>query len=204
MKKATHIFPIFERTVPRAYKESVLNQRAKVIWLTGLSGSGKSTIAIELEKELFKLGYFANILDGDNIRSGINQNLGFSDKDRLENIRRISEVSRLFVESGIITINCFVSPTEDVRDLAKNIIGDDFIEVFIDTPLSICEQRDTKGLYKRARNGNVKNFPGINSPFISPKNPDIVIKTEDRTGNELAKEILEFIRDQIIKKGVEA
>lgn len=200
MKKATNIFPIFEKTVPRTYKESVLNQRAKAIWFTGLSGSGKSTIAIELEKELFKLGYFANILDGDNIRSGINQNLGFSENDRLENIRRISEISKLFVESGIITINCFVSPTEDVRDLAKNIIGDDFIEVFIDTPLHICEQRDIKGLYKRARNGDVKNFPGINSPFISPKNPDIVIKTEDRSVKELAEEILEHIIDKIIEK----
>ncbi|MDQ1769293.1 adenylyl-sulfate kinase [Labilibaculum sp. A4] len=200
MKKATNIFPIFEKTVPRAYKESVLNQRAKAVWFTGLSGSEKSTIAIELEKELFKLGYFSNILDGDNIRSGITQNLGFSDNDRLENIRRISEISKLFVESGIITINCFISPTEDVRDLAKNIIGDDFIEVFIDTPLHICEQRDIKELYKRARNGDVKNFPGINSPFISPKNPDIVIKTEDRSVKELAEEILEHIIDKIIEK----
>lgn len=198
MKKATNIFPIFEKMVPRAYKESVLNQRAKAIWLTGLSGSGKSTIAIELEKELFKLGYFTNILDGDNIRSGINQNLGFSENDRLENIRRISEISRLFVESGIITINCFVSPTEDVRNLAKSIIGDDFIEIFIDTPLRICEQRDIKGLYKKARRGEIKNFPGINSPFVSPKNPDMVINTEDRNANELAKKILEYIRDKII------
>ena len=157
--KKTHIHPVFNRVIPKETKEKLLKQKAKVIWLTGLSGSGKSTIAIGLEKKLHQQGFLTQVLDGDNIRTGINKNLGFSEDDRTENIRRIAEVSKLFLNCGIITINSFVSPTEKIREQAKEIIGEDnFIEVFVNTPLEVCEQRDVKGLYKKARNGEIENF----------------------------------------------
>jgi len=163
----------------RADKEKVLNQRAKVIWMTGLSGSGKTTLAIALEKKLHQEGFFTQILDGDNVRSGINNNLGFSDEDRKENIRRIAEVSKLFLNCGIIAINCFVSPTETIRNQAKQIIGaEDFIEVYINATLEVCEQRDVKGLYKKARSGEIKDFTGIDAPFEAPVNPEIEIQTD--------------------------
>ena len=150
--KESTIFPVFEKILQRSDKERILKQRAKVIWLTGLSGSGKTTIAIGLEKELNKKGYLTQILDGDNIREGINSNLGFSEEDRVENIRRIAEISKLFINCGIITINCFISPTEEMRDMAKKIIGgDDFIEVFVNASLETCDKRDVKGLYKKAK-----------------------------------------------------
>jgi adenylylsulfate kinase len=175
---AKNIYPVFDRIYDRKVKEEILRQSAKVIWFTGLSGSGKTTLASNLEKELFFRRFFCQVLDGDNIRSGINNNLGFSREDRLENIRRISEVTKLLVNTGIITICSFISPTEEIRQLAKNIIGEnDFIEVFLNTPLEVCEQRDTKGLYKKARSGEIKDFTGISSPFEAPKNPDIEIDT---------------------------
>ena len=163
----------------RKDKESFLNQNSKVIWLTGLSGSGKTTIAIELEKELHQMGYLTQVLDGDNVRSGINNNLGFGEDDRLENIRRIAEISKLFVNCGVITINCFVSPTESIRQIARDIIGsDDYLEVFIDTPLEECEKRDVKGLYQKARKGEIKNFTGIDAPFEIPQQPGLTRKNK--------------------------
>ncbi len=159
-------------------KEEILRQSAKVIWFTGLSGSGKTTLAANLEKELFFRRFFCQVLDGDNIRSGINNNLGFSEEDRLENIRRIAEVSKLLINTGMITICSFISPTDEIRELARTIIGkNDFIEIFLNPPLEVCEKRDTKGLYKKARAGLIKDFTGISSPFEAPKHPDLEIDT---------------------------
>ena len=161
-----HIYPIFDRMLSREDKENLLNQRGLMIWFTGLSGSGKSTIAIALERELHKKGLLCRILDGDNIRTGINNNLGFSESDRIENIRRIAEVSKLFVDTGIITIAAFISPNNDIRKMASDIIGkDDFMEIYISTPLEECEKRDVKGLYAKARKGEITNFTGISAPF---------------------------------------
>jgi len=191
MKRQENIFPIFDKIAGRAEKEQFLNQKSKVIWMTGLSGSGKTTIAIALEKELLQRGFFTQVLDGDNIRVGINNNLGFSEEDRTENIRRIAEVSKLFLNCGVITINCFVSPTKAIRENAKKIIGAlDFIEVFIDTPIEICEQRDVKGLYKKARAGEIKDFTGINAPFEAPTNAKVVIKTKNKTVTQSVDDLL--------------
>ncbi|MBQ20189.1 MAG: adenylyl-sulfate kinase [Vicingaceae bacterium] len=201
MDNQKNIFPIFDQIVGRKEKELLLNQTAKVIWMTGLSGSGKSTIAIALEKELAQKGFLTQVLDGDNIRTGINNNLGFSDADRTENIRRIAEVSKLFVNCGVITINCFVSPTNIIRNAAKEIIGaENFVEVFIDTPLEICEQRDVKGLYKKARAGEIKDFTGINAPFEVPENAAIIVKTANKTVEESVNTISKDILPLITKK----
>lgn len=186
-----NIFPVFDSILQRKDKESLLRQKAKVIWLTGLSGSGKTTIAIGLEKALNSQGILTQVLDGDNIRAGINNNLGFSEDDRKENIRRIAEVSKLFLNCGVVTINCFVSPTNEIRQQAKEIIGaEDFLEVFINTPLEICEQRDVKGLYKKARAGEIKDFTGINAPFEAPTHPFLDVKTEGKTVEQSVNEIL--------------
>ena len=143
-----------------------------MVWFTGLSGSGKSTIAIALERELQKRGLLCRILDGDNIRSGINNNLGFSPEDRVENIRRIAEVGKLFVDTGIITIAAFISPNNQLREMASRIIGkDDFMEVYVSTPIEECERRDVKGLYAKARRGEIKEFTGISAPFEAPESP---------------------------------
>lgn len=169
---ADNIHPIFDRMLSREEREAVLKQNSRVLWMTGLSGSGKSTIAVNLERRLFDLGYFAQILDGDNIRSGVNKNLTFSLEDRKENIRRISEIAKLYVHSGIIPICSFVSPTNEIREQAMSIIGeDDFLEVFVSAPLEVCEARDVKGLYAKARRGEIKGFTGIDSPFEAPKSP---------------------------------
>lgn len=193
-----HIYPIFDRMLQREDREELLNQKGLMIWFTGLSGSGKSTVAIALERELHKRGFLCRILDGDNIRSGINNNLGFSNEDRVENIRRIAEVSKLFVETGVITLAAFISPTNDIRQLASGIIGkDDFIEVFIDTPLSVCEQRDVKGLYKKARAGEIKEFTGISSPFEAPENPDLRIDTSAQSIEESVNQLISFILPKI-------
>lgn len=173
-----NIYPVFDRIYDRKVKEEILRQRAKVIWFTGLSGSGKTTLASNLEKELFFRRFFCQVLDGDNIRSGINNNLGFSQEDRIENIRRIAEISKLLVNTGLITICSFISPTEEIRGLARRIIGEnDFIEIFLNPPLEVCEQRDTKGLYKKARAGLIKDFTGISAPFEIPAHPDLEIDT---------------------------
>lgn len=195
-----NIHPIFDKILGRNEKESFLNQRAKVLWFTGLSGSGKSTVAQHLEKKLFNEGFFIQLLDGDNIRTGINNNLGFSLEDRNENIRRISEVSKLFLNAGVICLNSFVSPTIEIRNAAKQIIGtEDFIEVFVNTPLEICEQRDVKGLYKKARAGEIKGFTGIDSPYEAPINPDVEIKTENQSIEESVDQIYNQIIGQIQK-----
>lgn len=198
---AENIHPIFGRLVQRNEREQWLNQRSKVLWLTGLSGSGKSTIAQALERKLQGEGYFAQVLDGDNIRSGINNNLGFSLEDRQENIRRISEVAKLYLNSGIITINSFVSPTIAIRKKASDIVGkEDFIEVFINTPIEVCEARDVKGLYKKARAGEIKGFTGIDSPYEAPSNPDLEVPTEHLSIEESAAMIYDYLLPKITYK----
>lgn len=194
-----NIFPVFESILQRKDKEALLCQKSVVIWLTGLSGSGKTTIAIGLEQELNKKGILTQLLDGDNIRAGINNNLGFSEDDRVENIRRIAEVAKLFLNCGIVTICCFVSPTHDIRNQAKKIIGEnDFFEVFINTPLEVCEKRDVKGLYKKARAGEIKDFTGINAPFEAPEKPFLEIKTNgvsiEHSVNEILRIVLPIIK----------
>lgn len=178
----------------RQDKEQLLGQKGVMLWFTGLSGSGKSTVAIALERELQKRGLLCRILDGDNIRTGINANLGFSADDRRENIRRVAEVAKLFVDTGIITIAAFVSPTEDLRNLAQRIIGkDDFKEIFISTPIEECERRDVKGLYARARRGEVKNFTGISAPFEAPQHPALSLDTSKLSLEESVAQLLQLL-----------
>jgi len=201
MEKAeNHIFPVFNKILQRSDKENLLNQNGKVIWLTGLSGSGKTTIAKGVEKELHQRGFICQVLDGDNIRSGINNNLGFSLDDRLENIRRIGEVSKLFINCGIITINSFISPTEKIRNMAKEIIGrDDFMCVYVNAPVSVCEERDVKGLYKKARAGEIKNFTGVNTEFEPVVEPDVEVKTDQICIEDSVKMIVDFVLPRITK-----
>ena len=196
-----NLFTTFDKILSREEKEAALNQKGISIWLTGLSGSGKTTIGAYLEKKLFKNNIKTTLLDGDNIRTGINNNLTFSDQDRIENIRRIAEVSKLFNSAGIVTINCFVSPFQSSRNLAKEIIGDDFFfEIFINTPIEECEKRDVKGLYKKARKGEIKNFTGISSSFEAPENSDLIISTINRSIAECGDELFNFIAPKISLK----
>lgn len=191
------IYPIFDKMLSREDKEALLNQRGIMIWMTGLSGSGKSTVAIGVERELNKRGILCRILDGDNIRAGINSNLGFSEEDRKENIRRIAEIGKLFVDTGIVTIACFVSPTTELREMARKIIGvEDFREVYIATPLDECERRDVKGLYARARRGEVKDFTGISAPFEAPTNPDLSLDTSQMTLKDEVEAVVELITNR--------
>lgn len=186
----------------RRDKEELLGQHGVMIWFTGLSGSGKSTIAIALERELHKRGLLCRILDGDNIRTGINNNLGFTEADRIENIRRIAEVSKLFLDTGIITIAAFISPNNDIREMAADIIGqDDFLEIYVSTPLSECERRDVKGLYAKARRGEIKNFTGISAPFEAPLHPALTLDTSVLSLEESVGKLLDLVLSKIqIKK----
>lgn len=194
MNNPENIYPIFDRMLSRGDKEELLHQKGVMLWFTGLSGSGKSTVAVALERELHRRGLLCRILDGDNIRSGINSNLGFSEEDRRENIRRIAEVSKLFVQTGIITIAAFISPTEELRRIASDIIGaEDFKEIYISTPLEECEHRDVKGLYARARRGEVKNFTGISAPFEAPQHPALSLDTSKLTLEESVSRLLELL-----------
>ena len=187
MEEKNHIYPIFDRMMTRKDKEELLGQHSVMIWFTGLSGSGKSTIAIALERELHKRGLLCRILDGDNIRSGINNNLGFSETDRVEN--------------GIITIAAFISPNNDIREMAANIIGkDDFLEVFVSTPLEECEKRDVKGLYAKARRGEIQNFTGISAPFEVPEHPALSLDTSKLSLEESVNRLLEMVLPKIEKK----
>ncbi|MBP3823107.1 MAG: adenylyl-sulfate kinase [Bacteroidaceae bacterium] len=189
-----NIYPIYDRMMTRQDKERLLRQRGVMIWFTGLSGSGKSTIALGVERELHQRGLLCRILDGDNIRTGINAGLGFSAEDRHENIRRIAEVGKLFVETGIITLAAFVSPTNEYRQLARDIIGaEDFLEIYVSTPLEVCERRDVKGLYARARRGEVKDFTGISAPFEAPEHPALCIDTSRQPLETSVRQVLELI-----------
>ena len=195
-----NIYPIFDRMLSRKDKEELLGQRGVMLWLTGLSGSGKSTIAIALERELHKRGLLCRILDGDNIRSGINNNLGFSAEDRVENIRRIAEIGKLFVDTGIITIAAFISPSNELRQMATRIIGaENFLEIYVSTPLEECEKRDVKGLYAKARRGEIANFTGISAPFEAPEHPALSLDTSVLTLEESVHQLLEKILPKIRK-----
>jgi len=185
-----NIHPIFDQVLERTSKEALLHQKGIVLWFVGLSGSGKSTIAKALERELHQAGKLTMLLDGDNLRTGINNNLGFSEADRKENIRRAAEVAKLFASNGIITICSLISPTEEIRHMAKEIVGNDYFEVFINCPLEICEQRDVKGLYQKARKGEIKNFTGIDSPFEHPTHPSIEVRTDLKSLDECKDNIL--------------
>ena len=181
---AEHIYPIFDKMLARADKEELLG-----------------TIAIALERELHKRGILCRILDGDNIRSGINNNLGFTEADRVENIRRIAEVSKLFVDTGIVTLAAFISPNNDIREMAARIIGkDDFVEVYVSTPIEECERRDVKGLYAKARRGEIKNFTGISAPFEAPEHPALTLDTSVLSVEESVGKLLELILPKIEKK----
>ncbi len=191
---AENIHPIFNRLLQRSDKEQQLGQKSKALWFTGLSGSGKSTIAQHLERKLYNEGFFVQVLDGDNIRAGINNNLSFSPEDRAENIRRIAEIAKLYLNTGVITLNSFISPTKAIRAKAKEIIGaEDFIEIFINTPLEVCEARDVKGLYKKARKGEIKGFTGIDAPYEAPETPALNVKTAKKSIDKSVEEIFEYI-----------
>lgn len=193
-----NIYPIYDRIMTRQDKEALLKQRGMMVWFTGLSGSGKSTIALAVERELHRRGILCRILDGDNIRCGINAGLGFSAEDRKENIRRIAEVGKLFVETGIVTLAAFVSPTNEYRQMARNIIGsEDFIEIYVSTPLEVCERRDVKGLYARARRGEVKDFTGISAPFEIPEHPAMSVDTSRQPIEESVKQVINMIANKL-------
>ena len=184
--------------IPKSVKEQFLNQKAVVIWMTGLSGSGKTTLAKNLQNELFRRGYLSQILDGDKIRSGININLGYSETDRIENIRRTAEISKLFLNCGIICINSFITPANEMRQIAKNIIGkENLIEIYMSASLEYCEKLDIKGFYKDARDGKIKNFTGIDAPYEIPVNPEIEINSEFLTIKESVQKCMEVIRNRI-------
>lgn len=195
MQDIDNLYPITDRMLPRSAKEDLLGQRGVMIWMTGLSGSGKSTVALALERELHRRGRLVRLLDGDNVRTGINRGLGFSPADRTENIRRIAEVGKLFVETGVITIACFVSPMRELREMARQIVGDaDFLEVYISTPLEECERRDVKGLYARARRGEVKDFTGISAPFEAPEHPAVSLDTSRLNVEESVEQIIKLLQ----------
>ena len=193
-----NLYSTKDSLLSRKDKEKLLNQKGICVWLTGLSGSGKTTIANFVSRQLHNGGVYTQVLDGDNIRLGINKNLSFTDQDRKENIRRIAEVAKLFVEAGVVTFCCFVSPTREMRKLAKNVIGEnDFFEVFVSTNLETCETRDVKGLYKKARRGEIKDFTGVSSPFESPENPDLVLNTEDKSINEIGNTLISILNNKL-------
>lgn len=193
-----NIYPIFTKMQSREDKERLLGQRGLTLWFTGLSGSGKSTVAIALERALSEKGILCRIIDGDNVRCGLNAGLGFSPEDRTENIRRIAEVCKLFTQTGIVTLATFISPTREIREMARNIIGaDDFMEIFISTPLEECEKRDVKGLYAKARKGEIKEFTGISAPFEAPLSPDITIDTSVTGLEDSVKQIIRTIMPRI-------
>ena len=176
------------------------NHKSPVIWLTGLSGSGKSTIANALETQLFNSGIKTYVLDGDNVRMGLNKDLGFSDVDRKENIRRISEVAKLFSDAGTLTITAFISPFIEERKFAREILGEDFIEIYVKADLKTCEERDPKGLYKKARAGQIKSFTGIDSPYESPENPELIIETDKMDLDQCVKKIVDYLQNRDIIK----
>lgn len=193
-----HIYPIFDQIVGRDQKENLLNQKGIVLWLVGLSGSGKSTIAKGLERKLFEKGFYTQLLDGDNLRSGLNNNLNFTDDDRKENLRRTAEVAKLFMNAGVVTIASFITPTTESRNGIKDIIGqDDYAEIFINCPLEVCEERDVKGLYKKARSGEIPFFTGISSPFEAPTNPDLELRTDQKSLIDCVSELEAFILTRI-------
>jgi len=192
-----HIYPI-KTKVSREQREALMHQHAMLIWFTGLSGSGKSTLAVQLEAQLHARGFKTYLLDGDNIRAGLNKDLTFTDEGRVENIRRIGEVAKLMLDAGVIVLSAFISPFQSDRDQVRSIIGSQhYVEVFVNAPLEVCEQRDVKGLYKKARAGEVKNFTGINSPYEVPQHPDVVVETGNLSVEESISRLMNFIAPKL-------
>jgi len=186
-----------EQHLSKDDRTNIKNQKPCMLWFTGLSGSGKSTIANAVETKLYELQKHTYLLDGDNVRMGLNKGLGFGDADRVENIRRIGEVSKLFVDAGLMVLTAFISPFEKDREMVRNLVQDgEFIEIFVDTPLETCEQRDPKGLYKKAKIGEIPNFTGISSPYEAPKNAEIIIKTDELDINECANKVIKYLEKQ--------
>lgn len=194
-----NIHPEFHRFLNRHDKEKLLGQRGIVVWMYGLSGSGKSTIANAVERVLHQQGRVTTILDGDNLRTGLNSNLGFSDEDRLENIRRIAETAKIFVAQGIITLVSAITPRGELRDLARGLLGTDLFEVYVKASYQACEQRDVKGLYAKAAAGEIQHFTGKDGSFEPPQNPDLILNTETSTVEDAAFELLEAIRERIAR-----
>jgi adenylyl-sulfate kinase len=201
--KSTHV-TWHESHVARAQREQLLGQRGCTLWFTGLPSSGKSTTAFSLEHELVRRGRLAYVLDGDNVRHGLNKDLGFSAKDREENIRRIGEVARLFADAGLVTMTSFISPYRADRDRARALhreAGLPFVEVFVDTPVAICEQRDPKGLYAKARRGELRGFTGVDDPYEPPLTPELVVCTVGRSPSEIAEDLLAYLIEQRLLRG---
>jgi len=200
-QKATNIV-WHQGAITREDRQQLNGHKGCTVWLTGLSGSGKSTIAVELEKRLLERGVRTYILDGDNIRHGLNKNLGFSPEDRTENIRRIGEVAKLFCDAGLVALTAFISPYRADRDQVRAIMQPgDFIEVFVDCPVEVCEQRDVKGLYKKARSGEIKEFTGVSAPYEAPSAPELAIETSDQSVEKSALQILTYLERQGIVPG---
>lgn len=193
-KKSTNVV-WHKMNVSREDREELLKQKGVILWFTGLSGSGKSTVASSLEKRLHDMGKLTYTLDGDNVRHGLNSDLGFSDEDRVENIRRIGEISKFFVDAGVITIATFVSPFREDRQKVRDLLGEDFVEIYIDCPIEVCEKRDPKGIYKKARAGEIKHFTGIDSPYESPINPEIVVSTHLNTLDECVDKLVAYLEE---------
>ena len=192
-----NIYPI-KTKVSKEAREALMQQHAVLVWFTGLSGSGKSTLAVQLEAQLYERGFKTYLLDGDNIRAGLNRDLTFSDEGRIENIRRIGEVAKLMLDAGVIVLSAFISPFQSDRDQVRSIIGGgNYIEVFVDAPIELCEQRDVKGLYKKARSGEVKNFTGIDSPYEVPSNPDVVVETGKLSVDESIGKLMDYIAPRL-------
>lgn len=196
LQKATNIH-WHEGDIKKADRERLNNHRGVCLWFTGLSGSGKSTVALEVEKMLYERGVRTYVLDGDNIRHGLNKDLGFSPEDRVENIRRIGEVSHLFVDAGIVVLTAFISPYRADRDIVRKLMADgEFVEIFVDCDLEVCEQRDPKGLYKKARAGEIKEFTGISAPYEEPENPELVINTSAETdAKKNAEKVVRYLEE---------
>ncbi|MBI3768599.1 MAG: adenylyl-sulfate kinase [Deltaproteobacteria bacterium] len=195
-QKATNIV-WHQGAVTRADREQMNGHKGCTVWLTGLSGSGKSTIAVDLEKRLWERGVRAYVLDGDNVRHGLNKNLGFSPADRTENIRRIGEVAKLFAEAGVVALTAFISPYRADRDQVRALMQPgDFIEVHVDCPVEVCEQRDVKGLYKKARAGEIKEFTGISAPYEAPLTPELTIRTSEQSVETSARQILQYLEEK--------
>ena len=195
-QKATNI-TWHEANVVQTDREQLLNQKGCVIWLTGLSGSGKSTLALEVESKLYQRGHLTYVLDGDNVRHGLNKNLGFSPEDREENIRRIGEVAKLFADAGVIAMTAFISPYRADRDNARDLLDEGrFVEVFVDCPLEVCESRDTKGLYEKARAGEIKEFTGISAPYEAPPQPELTVNTSDQSLEECTERVIALLESE--------
>jgi adenylylsulfate kinase len=185
-------------TVTRKRRAELNHHQSVLLWFTGLSGAGKSTLAHALEEKLYQMGYHTFVLDGDNVRHGLCGDLGFSHEDREENIRRISEVANLFVDAGVIVLTAFISPFRADRQKARDLVGEDFVEIYCQCPVTVCEDRDVKGLYRRARAGEIKEFTGISSPYEEPDNPELVIDTATKSLDECVEQILNYL----VKRGV--